>query len=255
MNEPDSTILVHGGLATSKSLEELLAILTPAFPQARIGESCHYEGGRYVGVDFGKDDRLRFERYSNVEHLISGDAEVPEEVLRIVEKLAKTLEAADIIHRIEVYQGEELLSGTAYRWEDANLSEQAPMVVVSQYTRIEDAQKDAARLSKRGIRTAIIHGGGGGLIAGTGPSLELHVDARDVEKMNGMEDEIADEIASERPYECPKCSSKNYTPRQPASESIFGVLSVLMGKRPKVIDDYLHYRCGDCGCYFRVRVM
>lgn len=49
--------------------------------------------------------------------------------------------------------------------------------------------------------------------------------------------------------------SKNYAPRQLASESTFGFLVVLMGKRPKTFDDYLHYRCGDCGCYFRVRVV
>ena len=232
-----------------------MAILAPAFPQASIGESCHYEGGRYLGIKFGDNDRICFERCSGSEYLIDCDGGAPELVLGIVEQLASVLEAADVIHRLEVYQNDELLVGTTYRWEEAEAGDRAPMVVVSQYTRIEDAQKDAARLSKRGIRTAIVHGGGGGLIAGTGPSLELQVDARDIEKMNGMEDEIEDEISSERPHECPKCGSKNYDPRLPASESIFGALTVLLRGRPKVLDDYLNYRCKDCGCYFRVRVV
>jgi hypothetical protein len=90
---------------------------------------------------------------------------------------------------------------------------------------------------ERGIRTAIVHGGGGGLIAGTGPSLELHVDARETEEMNAMEDEIADEISSERPYECPKCCSENYAPRQAAADGFVGFLSVLMGRNPRMVDD------------------
>ena len=254
MNEPEIIADLYGGLATSKSLEELLEILAPTFPQACIRESCHYIGGRYVSLKFGDHDRICFERSSDSEHVIHCDGGPPETVLSIVEQLAKVLEAADITHDFEVYQNDELLSGTSYQRKVAGTADQAPMVVVSHYTRIEDAQKDAARLSKRGIRTAIVHGGGGGLIAGTGPSLELQVDTRDVEKMGELEDEIEDEISSERPHQCPKCGSKNYEPHLPVAEGIFGALSVLIRGKPKVIDDYLNYRCNDCHCYFRVRV-
>jgi len=255
MNESEIIADLYGGLATSKSLEELLAVLAPTFPQACIRESCHYKGGRYVSLEFGDHDRICFERDSDSEHVIHCDGGPPEQVLEIVERLAKVLEAADIIHRFEVYQNDELLSGTSYQWEEAETIDRAPMVTVSQYSRIEDAQKDAARLSKRGIRTAIVHaGGGGGLIAGTGPSLELQVDARDVEKMRELEDEIEDEINSERPHQCPKCGSKNYEPHLPVAEGIFGALSVLIRGKTKAMDDYLNYRCNDCHCYFRVRV-
>ncbi len=255
MHESDTAAVVHGGLATSKSLEELLAILSPAFPQGEIRESSHYEGGHYVKIKSDAGSHIGFERCSDLEYLISGDGEDPREFLGFVDELAEVLVAADIIHRLEVYQGEELLSGTTHRWEEANTVEQAPMIVASRYSRIEDAQKDAARLAKRGIRTKIVHGGGGAPIAGTGPTLELHVDARDMEKMEGMQAEIEDEIASERPYECPKCGSKNYAPWQSKGAGILGALSVLMRRRPRQMDDYLNYRCGDCGCYFRVKVV
>lgn len=255
MNESDIIADLYGDLATSKSLEELLTILAPTFPQACIRESSHYKGGQYVSLKFGDHDRICFEKDSDSEYMIHCDGGPPEQVLEIVERLAKVLESADIAHRFEVYLNEELLSGTSYRREETGTADQAPMVVVSHYTRIEDAQKDAARLSKRGIRTAIVHaGGGGGLLAGTGPSLELQVDARDVEKMRELEDEIEDEIGSERPHQCPKCGSKNYEPHLPVAEGIFGALSVLLRGKPKVMDDYLNYRCNDCHCSFRVRV-
>jgi len=257
MTEDSNYILLHGGLATARSLEEIAAILAPAFPQVRIGESSHYEAGRYVGIEFGDNHPIRFERCSGSEYLISGDCDDPEELLQVVNRMAKVFEEADIIHRFEISSDDELYGGAWYRWDEADFGEaepEAPMVTISHYTRIEDAQKDAARLAKRGIRTAIEHSTAGGLIAGTGPSLELRVDARDMEKVSGMQDEIADEIASERPHACPKCASKNYSPWQPASEGLLGMLSVLLGRKPKAIDYYLHYRCGDCGCYFKVRV-
>lgn len=254
-DESDSHVLLHGGLATSKSLEEIAAILAPVFPQVRIGESSHYEGSRYVGIELADGNRIRFERCSGSEYLISGEWDDPEELLGVVNRMAMALEAADIIHRLEVSAGEEHYGGVWYRWEEADFGEVAPMVAISRYTRIEDAQKDAARLAKRGIRTAIVHSESGGLIAGTGPGLELQVDARDMEKMNDMQDEIEEEIASERPHACPKCGSKNYNSWQPAADGIFGMLAVLLGKSPKPIDDHNNYRCGDCGCYFKVRVV
>ena len=255
MNEPDTEVAVYGQLATSKSLKELLAILSPAFPQACIAESSQFIGGRYVRIGSGENDRICFEKCSDSEYLISCDGEDPEEVLGIVERLARALKSAAIIHRFEVFQNDELLNGIAYRWEEVEAADRAAMVVVSHYTRIEDAQKDAARLSKRGIRTAIVHaGGGGGLIAGTGTSLELQVDSRDIEKMRELEDEIEEEMTSERPHNCPKCDSKNYEPHLPVAEGIFGALSVFLRGKPKAMDDYLHYRCNDCHCYFRVRV-
>jgi hypothetical protein len=259
-DKSDDSPLLHGGLATSKDLAEIAeiaAILAPVFPQVRIGESSHYTGGRYVGIEFGNGGQIRFERCSGSEYLVSGDSDDPEELFGVANQMAKAFEAADIPHRFEVSKGDELYGGTWYRWEEAGPGEEpaAPMVTISRYTRIEDAQKDAARLAKRGIRTAIVHGMSGGLIAGTGPTLELQVDARDMEKMSSMEDEIEDEIASERPHACPKCDGKNYAPWQPKAEGLLGMLAVLLGRSSKAIDSYLHYHCGDCGCYFKVRVV
>ncbi len=72
------------------------------------------------------------------------------------------------------------------------------MITIAKYTRLEDAQADAARLGKRDIAAAVVHGGDGYNIFVSHPVFELQVDPSDIQKFEELEQEILDEIKKER---------------------------------------------------------
>src|SRR5688500_19004675 len=113
--------------------------------------------------------------------MISGDCDDPEELLQIVNRMAKVFEEADIIHRFEISSDAEIYGGVWYRWDEADFVEavsEAPMINISRDNSIDDAHTDAASLAKRLNRPVMEHSPLAGLIAGTGPSLELRVDVQ-----------------------------------------------------------------------------
>jgi hypothetical protein len=258
--ESDHYSTLAGEIATSLGLEEMREIAASAFPGSEIRESSHYEGGRYIKVDLGEYDQLSFERCSDSEYIVRGETEAAAKLKQAAERLSAAFASHQISNRFEVYHAGELCGEFDHAWPppdhetgEATDPKTRGTVALSQYSRLEDAQKDAARLAKRGIEVSIVHTGAGGIIAGTGTSVELRILADDLDKLSGFESEIAEEVVAERRYECPKCGSNDYEPWQPLEETLVGMLRVLLGRKPKGTD-YLNLKCGNCACYFRIRI-
>ena len=127
------------------------------------------------------------------------------------------------------------------------------MITIARYSNMAEAQEDAARLAKRDIRVALVHGGSGFTIAGVDSAIELQVDPRDMEKLEELQEEVTEEIVAESKYECPNCLSKNYTTRQGIADALLGMLRLMVGRRPRVCDK-LQLHCCDCKYDFEVRV-
>lgn len=125
------------------------------------------------------------------------------------------------------------------------------MVTIAVYSRLEDAQRDADKLAVRGIAVSIVYGGAGAIIPGTGPSIELQVDSKDLSKLEEEEDELKEEILAERAYACPKCGSKDYYSRESILDSINDFVLMALGKARQMRGS-LRFRCRQCGINFRI---
>lgn len=55
------------------------------------------------------------------------------------------------------------------------------MITIANYSRLDEAQRDAERLGSRGITVSIVQGGSG-VIAGTGSTIELQIDRKDLSR-------------------------------------------------------------------------
>lgn len=127
------------------------------------------------------------------------------------------------------------------------------MIVIAKYSRLEDAQKDAARISKRGIEVVIGDSGIAPVFGGGAPAYELQVYEEDMPKLEEIQEELQNEIESERPHACPSCGSKNYEENNAGDSLISGLLSIFSAKQ-RVREDEQRFKCLDCGVKFRVRV-
>ena len=126
------------------------------------------------------------------------------------------------------------------------------MITIASYSRLEDAQRDADRLGSRGLAVSIVHGGSA-VIAGTGATIELQIDRKDLDALKGLEEEISDEIVEERQHSCPWCGSKNYKVRDSIGTMLLEVFFTMKTGRAR-FDGVLRFKCLDCGTHFKVTV-
>src|SRR4051812_12756773 len=95
-----TTALLSGQIETGIGLCRLSRRPAPAGPRVEIGESCHYQGGRYLRVDEGC--HLTLERINAREYLAAGDADSVDQMLPPVTRLSRALSNLGIRHRFEV---------------------------------------------------------------------------------------------------------------------------------------------------------
>jgi hypothetical protein len=105
---------LHGQLDSGIDLAVLTKRLCRQSLHAEVRESAHYTGGRYVSVVLG-DARLSFECVSEAEYLITGDADDPTSLIEVASETSARLSEAELRHRIEVYDGDEL--DHYYHWQ------------------------------------------------------------------------------------------------------------------------------------------
>ncbi len=108
-----------GQIMTDLPLLGLLPIVAAVFDRSEIRESSHYTDGHYIRVDLGHDGRLIFERCSDVEYLVYGDADFPGDLIQAAERLKEELAKHDLIHRFEVYRGDLLFGEVSHNWQSA----------------------------------------------------------------------------------------------------------------------------------------
>lgn len=95
-----TTALLSGEIETGVGFCRLARRLTRAGVRVEIGESCHYQGGRYLRV--GEGCRLTLERINAREYLADGDADSVDQMLPAVTRLSRALSDLGIRHRFEV---------------------------------------------------------------------------------------------------------------------------------------------------------
>jgi hypothetical protein len=94
---------MDGQVETSLGIRALAARLARAGLCVRVGESCHYEGGRYLDICEGAD--LTLERVGPGEYLARADADSAGPVHLAASRLSRALADLGIRHRLEIDDG------------------------------------------------------------------------------------------------------------------------------------------------------
>lgn len=108
-----------GQIMTELPLIGLLPIVAAVFERSEIRESSHYAEGYYIRTDLGHDGLLIFERCSDVEYLVHGDADFPDDLMQAAKLLQEGFAKHDIVHRLEVYRGELFFGEVSHNWPSA----------------------------------------------------------------------------------------------------------------------------------------
>ena len=115
------------------------------------------------------------------------------------------------------------------------------MVTLGQYSRIQDAQRDANLLADRGIEAFIVNQHAGAPLPGL-ESIELQVHQRDLPKLKEIGGELQEELDQRNSRQCPKCGSPNYD----IKHTFWDVLASYF----VAVETSLTFRCKDCGAKF-----
>ena len=103
-------------ILTELPLEGLLQIVVAVFEGSRIRESSHFAEGRYIRTNLGHDGLLVFERCSASEYLVHGDADFPGDLMQAAHLLNREFVRHDLVHRFEVYKGDQLWGECSHKW-------------------------------------------------------------------------------------------------------------------------------------------
>lgn len=99
-----------GHLLTSLGLSELAGVLAETGGPAEVRESSHYVGGLYVRASSGSENvTCSFERVSDQEYIARGDAVSFAALAQFAAALSRILAGASVKHRLEIYDGEDVL--------------------------------------------------------------------------------------------------------------------------------------------------
>ncbi|MES2732878.1 MAG: hypothetical protein V4714_14080 [Bacteroidota bacterium] len=109
--------LIYGQLMASQSLEAL-ALLFPKM-KTKLGESSHYEGGRYLRITDVAETELTFEKIQRKEFLIKGEADTKEALQNLCKRISAILTANQLKHRMELYDEAEVqFHFLHFNWEN-----------------------------------------------------------------------------------------------------------------------------------------
>jgi hypothetical protein len=103
--QADDHSQLAGAIETALDLQALAARLAAAGLRVGIGESCHYQAGRYLRVQEGAPDFI-LEHVNGAEYLAHADANSVEQMYRSVSRLSWALAGLGIRHRFEVYDAD-----------------------------------------------------------------------------------------------------------------------------------------------------
>lgn len=108
--------VLAGQILTDWSLEELASELAAAFDRCEVRDSAHFTLGRYIRIDWDSEVMLTFEKVLDGEFLVGGEADDGADLLKAAKFLTEVLFRLKLSHRMEVYEGDELIEETVFNW-------------------------------------------------------------------------------------------------------------------------------------------
>lgn len=105
--------LLYGQLQTSLDFSALADGLASMNIVARVGQSSHYMGGRYLRITCGQTE-LTFEKIEDLEYLINGESPTLAEMNLVARLVSDALQQSGQKHRMEIYLSSESAHMSGY---------------------------------------------------------------------------------------------------------------------------------------------